>query len=81
MSETRIGPGDLLLLFTDGITEARNAAGEQFGEQRISELLATLRDAPLDEVADRVMDAVASWSGNGPADDQTVVAARMTSLL
>ena len=81
MAETRIGPGDLLVLFTDGITEARNAAGEQFGEQRISALLATLRDAPLDEVADRVMDAVASWSGNGPADDQTVVAARITSLL
>lgn len=78
-AETRIGPGDLLLLFTDGITEARNARGELFGEQQVSRLLRSLRDAPVDEVADRMMEAVAAWSGNGPADDQTVVAVRLAA--
>lgn len=74
-SEVRIGPGDLLVLFTDGITEARNAQGEQFGDRRIEALLETLQERAPDEIADRVIDAVRTWTGTSPADDQALVVA------
>ncbi len=76
-AEARVAPGDLLLLYTDGITEARNAQGDQFGEMRLRSLLASLRDAPAEEIADRIMDAVRAWSGSGPSDDQAFVVARL----
>ncbi len=77
--ETRVEAGDLLVLFTDGITEARNGAGEQFGERQLAGLLASLRHASPEDIADRVMDAVARWTGTGPADDQALVVARAQS--
>src|SRR5579884_826556 len=80
-AEARIVPGDILVMFTDGITEARNAGGEQFGERRLAEVLEAARDAEPEEVAGRVMDAVAGWSARGraegPVDDQAFVAARV----
>ncbi len=75
--ETRVEPGDLLALFTDGITEARNAARHQFGDRQLAGLLVSLRDAGPEDIADRVMDAVARWTGAGPADDQALVVARV----
>ena len=77
-AETRVERGDLLVLFTDGITESRSSSGELFGEEQVSSLLPTLRDAPPDEVVDRVMDKVAGWGGANPADDRTVVAVRIS---
>jgi len=68
-----IGPGDRLIMFTDGITEARRADGEQFGEQQISALARTCAGAPPEDVVDRVMDALTTWAGSMPADDQTIV--------
>jgi sigma-B regulation protein RsbU (phosphoserine phosphatase) len=68
-----VRPGDLLLLFTDGVTEARNRDGKQFGEQGIAAVLQRFGDASPEELADRVMEAVAAWSGPDPADDQTAV--------
>jgi sigma-B regulation protein RsbU (phosphoserine phosphatase) len=75
--ETRVEPGDLLVLFTDGITEARNAAGEQFGDRQLASLFANLRHATPEDIVERVMDAVAQWTGTGPADDQALVLARL----
>jgi serine phosphatase RsbU (regulator of sigma subunit) len=73
----RIAAGDLLVLFTDGITEARNPHGEQFGEQQLAELVASSAGVAPPLVADQVMSAVASWCGSGTADDQTVVTAQV----
>ena len=77
VAETRVEPDDLLVLFTDGITEARNAARQQFGDGQLAELLINLRDAGPEDIADRAMDAVARWTGTGPADDQALVVARV----
>ncbi len=76
-TEITVRPGDLLLLFTDGITEARNADGEEFGEERLGALLVAGRDAPPQEIADRLMLAVSEWGLVGPKDDQALVVARL----
>ena len=75
--ETRVGPGDLMVLFTDGITEARRADGEQFGEQRLANHVVEHRQAQPEDIADHVMDAVARWSGDGARDDQALVVVRV----
>jgi len=76
-TEMPITAGDLLVMFTDGITEARNRHGEQFGEQHLARLVASAAGAVPQAIADRIVSAVASWCGNGTADDQTVVAAQV----
>jgi len=76
-AEAAVGWGDLMVMFTDGITEARRPDGEQFGDHHVSALLATSDGARPDDVVDRVMDAVAAWTGRPPADDQTIVVVRV----
>jgi len=76
-AEAPIGPGDLLVMFTDGITEARSPDGTEFGDERIGTLLRTLPAVGPEEAADRAMDAVASWAPGSPADDQTIVVVRI----
>ena len=68
-------PGDRLVLWTDGVTDARRPDGELFGEERFRQLLRhhAACGAPDTMVGD-VMDAVRSWSrGVAPADDLTLV--------
>jgi sigma-B regulation protein RsbU (phosphoserine phosphatase) len=74
----QLSPGDLLALFTDGITETPNADGEEYGEARLLELLRRVGDRPLNGVVEQVLDEVARWSGGAEAhDDVTVVLARV----
>jgi sigma-B regulation protein RsbU (phosphoserine phosphatase) len=69
--------GDLLAAFTDGITESENAREEQFGEERLIELLRRNRNRPLDEIIQSVMDAVGSWTHDpSMRDDITMLLAR-----
>ncbi len=68
-------PGERLLLFTDGIWEARSRAGEKFGRQRLFAHLADTAGKPLEEVVhDLVGRAVAHMEGADFEDDFTVVA-------
>lgn len=76
-AEAAVGPGDLLMLFTDGVTEARNHDGAQFGDRLMVPLLNAARGGTPDDVVDGVMAAVAEWGGTDPADDQTVVVAQV----
>lgn len=70
-------PGDVLVLFSDGVTEAPNPSNEEFGEQRLAELVCSLRDRPATEIVDQILQAVISFSEGAPAaDDITVVVAR-----
>jgi sigma-B regulation protein RsbU (phosphoserine phosphatase) len=73
---TVVSPGDLLLLYTDGITEARSPAREFFGVERLDHVLRHLPD-PItpDAAVAGISKAVAMFEGDGlPADDQTLVA-------
>jgi sigma-B regulation protein RsbU (phosphoserine phosphatase) len=71
--EAALASGDRLLLFTDGITEAADAQEEEFGEERLIELAAALRDRGAHELKNRILQAIASFTGGRAQDDATLV--------
>jgi sigma-B regulation protein RsbU (phosphoserine phosphatase) len=72
-------PGDCMLVFTDGITEAENAEGEEFGEERLRKILCSHAAGSTDALVDRVSSAVSEFCGKRPpADDVTLVALKRT---
>jgi serine phosphatase RsbU (regulator of sigma subunit)/pSer/pThr/pTyr-binding forkhead associated (FHA) protein len=74
-------PGDVLVLFSDGVTEAASPQDEEFGEQRLAELVASLQDRPAAELVEDIHKAVHEFTqGAPPADDITVVVARRLRL-
>ena len=72
-AEVPLAPGDRLLLFTDGVTEAANAREEEFGEERLVGLAAALRDRSAHEMKNRVLQTVSSFTGGRAQDDATLV--------
>jgi len=66
-------PGDRLVLFTDGTTEIANAADEEFGEERLMELLRAHRALGAEAMQKRVMAAIAEFSGGNFQDDATLI--------
>ena len=74
--QARLEPGELLLGFTDGVTEARNAARDFYTEERLLALLTELRPS-ASAVLDRIEDAVGAFSCETcPSDDLTLLAVR-----
>lgn len=74
---TQLNPGDHVLVFSDGITEAQDAKKDMFGEERIEELLAGRRFASPQDVSDTVVDAIREFAGSAPqADDITLLVLR-----
>jgi sigma-B regulation protein RsbU (phosphoserine phosphatase) len=72
-----IGPGDTLVLFTDGISEATNQAGDEFGEQRLLEVLMNASDLAAVDVASRIRAAARDFRGELDAhDDLTLIVAK-----
>ncbi len=70
-------PGDLVILYTDGITEATDAKGHEFGAGRLKRIVAEMKRQPVREVAERIMLTTGLFSGEpSPKDDQTVVVIR-----
>ncbi len=67
---------DLLVLWTDGMVEARNEAGEPFGEQRLLEEVCAHRTEPAEAVVNAVLAAAASF-GAQPVDDRTILVLRI----
>jgi tetratricopeptide (TPR) repeat protein len=65
----RLGPGDRVFLFTDGLVEARNQEGEEFGEKRISHLLMETRDISLENARDRILEAWRDFLGESKLND------------
>jgi sigma-B regulation protein RsbU (phosphoserine phosphatase) len=71
-------PDDLLVAYTDGIEEPENEYGEQFGEDRLRELLLRHQQLEMKELIAKVMDAVVLWtSAEEMPDDMTILAARV----
>jgi sigma-B regulation protein RsbU (phosphoserine phosphatase) len=70
-------PGDALVLFSDGVTEAVDPEDHDFGEERLAKLVALMRDRPSSEIVEEVHRAVHAFTQGAPAaDDITVVIAR-----
>jgi phosphoserine phosphatase RsbU/P len=75
-----LAPGDLLVIFTDGVTEAANAVNEQFGDERLERILREASTEPVAGVCDSVLAAVVAFEEGQPQnDDITLVAARARS--
>ena len=71
--ETTVGANDRLVLLTDGITEATNALGEEFGDARIIEILGRCRNLTASELQRELLQAVDSFAAEGLRDDATLV--------
>jgi sigma-B regulation protein RsbU (phosphoserine phosphatase) len=66
--------GDVLVLYTDGVTEAENAAQEMFGEERLRLTIASVRTHTAAEIMAAILDAVRTFTGNTPqSDDLTLM--------
>lgn len=70
-----LAPGDVLLLYTDGLIEARSASQEEFGIERIEHLLRTNARAPVDVIQEQLVSAVRDWTPV-QQDDVTLIIAR-----
>jgi serine phosphatase RsbU (regulator of sigma subunit) len=77
IAEVRLAPGDTLVIYTDGITEAENADGEEFGESHLVDTLGSHSHLPAEPLLQAVVGAVRKFtSGNEQQDDITAVVAR-----
>ncbi len=73
----RLEPGDTLMLYTDGVTEAIDEHEEQFGEARLQETLCAHHDQPLGDLRQTLLDTIAEFTaGQPPFDDLTLVLVR-----
>ncbi|MDX6693438.1 MAG: phosphoserine phosphatase RsbU/P [Blastocatellia bacterium] len=71
---TELRPGDALLIYSDGITEAERATGEEYGVVRLMQLAVSQRHLAADELRQAVFDAIDDWTGSQERnDDQTLV--------
>ena len=75
-TQTDLRPGDTLVIYSDGVTEAGIERGNEFGEERLLSLLCEHRGGSADLLVHTVIDAVARFSGASRTDDVTVVALR-----
>jgi phosphoserine phosphatase RsbU/P len=76
-SKLELRSGDLLVCYTDGITEPENEYGEMFGEERLIELIAKNADRDEAQIIESVMESVRQWTGAPElSDDMTVLLAR-----
>lgn len=72
-------PGDLLCVFTDGVTEAENDALELFGEERLEAILRSSDGVGARDCCDRVLSAVSEFVGKAPqSDDITIMTLKRT---
>ena len=73
-----VSPGDVLVLYSDGLVECTNAAGQEYGENRLRELLRSARGKDPDAICRAVKDSVADFLGAAvPRDDLTLVVAQL----
>ena len=73
-SEIQLCEGDRLLLFTDGVTEARDESGEEFGDHRLEQCLRSYRGSNAAELRSLILNDVTEFCGNHFDDDATLLA-------
>ena len=72
-SRIKLHPGDLLVATTDGVTECENASGDQFGTDRLIELLVSNSMKSLEELTEIIVDSVSEWADDLPSQDDTTL--------
>jgi len=80
-AEVELAPGDILVLYSDGIVEATGSSGEEFGESRLLEALKDHSNLSADALLHSVVDAVRQFSDGEQQDDITLVVARALAPL
>lgn len=78
MEERELAPGDAVLLYTDGVTEAANGEGEEFGEERLLEAARRYRELSPPELLAAVAEQAREFSPDEQADDITLIVAKCT---
>ena len=76
IEERQLYPGDTLVLYTDGATEASNVAGEEFGEDRLLEVLMQNHELSSQELLAAATDRVRQFSPHEQSDDITLIVAK-----
>jgi sigma-B regulation protein RsbU (phosphoserine phosphatase) len=72
--QTVLAEGDLLVVYSDGITEAQDASGEEYGEERLAALAAARRADTVENIRQDIFNEIDRWSGGAErGDDQTLV--------
>jgi len=71
--------GDVLVVFTDGVTEAMNPDDEEFGEQRLKDLLRSIAHLPVQEMSTRISHELTKWIAHAPQhDDLTFIVMKVS---
>jgi sigma-B regulation protein RsbU (phosphoserine phosphatase) len=70
----KLEPGDILLIFSDGITEAMNLKDQEFGEERLMSLISPIADQSATVISDSILRSIGDYVGTAPQhDDSTLV--------
>jgi phosphoserine phosphatase RsbU/P len=77
-AEIAAAPGDRLVFYTDGITEARNPEGEEYGEDRLTAAAVEARTRPIEEMKDALLTDVNTFTGGKFEDDATLIVVAVT---
>jgi|SRR5579864_2491704 len=75
-NETQLFPGDALVLYTDGVIDAFNDSGEEFGEQRLIETICKHREQSPQQILDAIVNSVRKFSPDEQHDDITLIVAK-----
>jgi sigma-B regulation protein RsbU (phosphoserine phosphatase) len=68
-----LGPGQIIVIGTDGIWETRNARGRQFGKEALREVIRTQANRPAQELANDITDSLAAFRGTAPQEDDVTM--------
>jgi sigma-B regulation protein RsbU (phosphoserine phosphatase) len=75
-------PGDVLAVFSDGVSETLDAKGDEYGEERVADVIKTLPEATASQLQDAVLKDIDTFSaGARPSDDRTLVVVRRNPVV
>jgi phosphoserine phosphatase RsbU/P len=77
--EVRLEPGDIVLIYTDGVTEAQNSAEQEFGEERLVTIVKECREDTAAQIQATILERVERFCGGNFHDDVTTVVLKCVS--